>query len=119
MTVGWTLPRDWDAGRLLRFVTGLALLALAFAANAGLIATPAGPAPSAPAVSTTVDIPAASAADQAPASEPVPARPAPAARPVLILSVIGISISAVEPTVQPDPAGAGPGSHGSRAPPAV
>ena len=49
------LPRDWDAGRLLRFLTGLALLALAFAANAGLIATPAVAVPEAPATATTDD----------------------------------------------------------------
>ncbi|GLY95855.1 hypothetical protein Acsp02_31100 [Actinoplanes sp. NBRC 103695] len=41
------LPRLWDGQRALRFLAGLAMLALAFAANAGLIgpsALPAGPA---------------------------------------------------------------------------
>ena len=35
MTVGRLLPRHWDGGRLLRFLTGLALIALAFAATPG------------------------------------------------------------------------------------
>jgi hypothetical protein len=34
------LPRHWDGQRLLRFLTGLALLALAFAAHAGVTTPP-------------------------------------------------------------------------------
>jgi hypothetical protein len=40
------LPRLWDGQRALRFLAGLAVLALAFAANAGLIGSPADPAAS-------------------------------------------------------------------------
>ena len=48
------LPRHWDGRRLLQFLTGLALLALAFALPASAVATPAPAAP----VSTTVAAPA-------------------------------------------------------------
>jgi hypothetical protein len=118
MTAGWVLPRDWDAGRLLRFLTGLAMLALAFAANAGLIATPVGAAPVAPAT-VTVDVPVAdvatldvSTADVAPA----PAAPAPA---MITVAVIEIGNPAIEPVLTADPAGVVAGTHGSRAPPAL
>jgi hypothetical protein len=137
MTAGWVLPRDWDAGRLLRFLTGLALLALAFAANAGMITTPAGTAPAAPATTTTtVDVPAtadvpATTGDPAavdvpavldvPAAEMAqgPAGPAPAVRPVADVRVIEIGLATIEPAVVADPAGVAQRSHGSRAPPAV
>jgi hypothetical protein len=46
------LPRDWDGRRLLQFLTGLALLALAFAVPAAPVAA-AAPAP-APVVVTEV-----------------------------------------------------------------
>ena len=109
MTAGWVLPRDWDAGRLLRFITGLAMLAMAFAANAGLITTPESVAPTAPAaVTTTVDVPAASA----------PA-PATAVLPVVTVAVIEIGKPVLSPARVADPAGAIVGAHGSRAPPAV
>lgn len=56
------LPRHWDGHRLLQFLTGLALLALTFGGSAA----PAAPAPPAPApVTTTVEAPAATAADPA------------------------------------------------------
>ena len=64
------LPRSWDGQRLLRFLAGLAMLALAFAYHAGLTAPTlsAAPAPPVPA-SATVDAPAiAPAADVAPAT---------------------------------------------------
>jgi hypothetical protein len=116
MTAGWVLPRDWDASRLLRFLTGLAMLALAFAANAGLIATRADATPApATVVSTTVDVPAAvdgSTAEVAPA-------PASAVAPMAIGAVIEIGVPVREPALIVDPAGAVPGSHGSRGPPAV
>lgn len=120
MTAGWVLPRDWDAGRLLRFLTGLALLVLAFAANAGLIATPAGPAPAAPATTTTtvdvaavVDVPAADTA-QDPTVAPVPA-----ALPAITGAVIEIGKATVGPVVPAGLAGTARDAHGSRAPPAV
>jgi uncharacterized iron-regulated membrane protein len=52
-------PRHWDGHRLLQFLTGLALLTLAF----GTTAASAPPAsPPATAVTTTVEAPAAAAA---------------------------------------------------------
>jgi hypothetical protein len=64
------LPRHWDGQRLLRFLTGLALLALAFAAYAGVNTPP--PA----AVAEPGPVPAIAAAP-APAEAAVPAgRPA-------------------------------------------
>jgi di/tricarboxylate transporter len=69
------LPRDWDGRRLLRFLTGLAMLALAFTVHA----TP--PAPALPAaqpaaavasaVSTVATTPSATA-DELPALPPPP-----------------------------------------------
>jgi len=38
------LPRHWDGRRLLQFLTGLALLALAFAGPGAAVAAPASPA---------------------------------------------------------------------------
>ncbi|MET0422487.1 MAG: hypothetical protein ABW046_01340 [Actinoplanes sp.] len=48
--VARVLPREWDGRRLLRFLTGLALLALAFTAH---VEPPTRPAP--PAVVTVVE----------------------------------------------------------------
>jgi hypothetical protein len=59
------LPRHWDGRRLLQFLTGLALLALAFAMPGAAVATPASPAPVSAVVSTSA---AATAEDQAAAS---------------------------------------------------
>jgi hypothetical protein len=64
--VGRLHPRHWDGHRLLQFLTGLALLALAF----GTTAASAAPAsPPAAAVTTTVEAPADPAVD-------IPAAPA-------------------------------------------
>jgi hypothetical protein len=52
------LPRHWDGRRLLRFLTGLALLALAFAVPAAAAPTPA---PAAITATVTVDAPTATA----------------------------------------------------------
>jgi hypothetical protein len=113
MTAGWVLPRDWDGARLLRFLAGLAMLALAFAANAGLISTPAAAAPAAPAEVSVVDVPVV----DAPAAE-IPA-PVPAVRPTAIVAVIEIGMPVLAPALVADPAGDVPGSSGSRAPPTV
>lgn len=67
------LPRYWDGRRLLRFLAGLALLALAFAVRVDAVAT--APAPATSVVSTTVDAPPASSVtetDQSPATVDVP-----------------------------------------------
>jgi hypothetical protein len=64
------LPRHWDGGRLLRFLTGLATLALAFTARLD--------APSAPVAPAVVSAPAPAVA---PVPQPVRAV-APAAAPV-------------------------------------
>ncbi len=109
--VARVLPRHWDGQRLLRFLAGLALLALAFAAHAGLTAPAAlsTTVPLAPATSTvtTVDVPAATTVD-APATRPQP------------VTVAGVPVPSGEAPVLPAsvvPAGAHPGAHGSRGPP--
>jgi hypothetical protein len=74
------LPRHWDGQRLLRFLTGLALLALAFAAHAGVTAVPPAAVPAAavpPAAALTVAVPAVAPAAVA-QPLPVPAAAAPA-----------------------------------------
>jgi hypothetical protein len=89
------LPRYWDGRRLLRFLTGLALLALAFAARVDAVAAPPAPAPATSVVSTTVDAPPAAGVTEtdrsvatvaaplstvaAPLTGPVDSRVAPAA----------------------------------------
>lgn len=67
------LPRYWDGRRLLRFLAGLALLALAFAVRVDAVAT--APAPATSVVSTTVDAPPAASVtetDQSPVTVDVP-----------------------------------------------
>jgi hypothetical protein len=86
-------PRHWDGQRFLQFLTGLAVLALAFAAPmAPADAAPVEPAPAAvlaaPAAETVavderaaaVDQPAAAAAVDQPAAAAAVDRPAPAAQ---------------------------------------
>ena len=110
------LPRHWDGQRLLRFLAGLALLALAFAAHAGLIAPP-GPAavPLAPAMtSTTVDVPAAPVVDVPAATVDAPAPPVTRPWPVTADGVPAPAVAVPAPVV---PAGLHPGAHGSRGPP--
>jgi hypothetical protein len=66
------LPRHWDGRRLLRFLTGLAMIALAFTVHV----TPPAPASAVPApVPAAVPVSAAFAAP-VPASEPAVAAPA-------------------------------------------
>jgi hypothetical protein len=98
------LPRHWDGQRLLRFLLGLAMLALAFAAHAGLTDT-APSTPSAPdtAVTTTVDVPAPATADL----------PAPADLPVPDLAVFADVPASADAVL----AGGTPATYGSRAPP--
>lgn len=73
--VARVLPRDWDGHRLLRFLTGLAMLALAFAAQLapGHLAT-AAPAPAVSAVAVAPVVPVAPAVPVA-ADSPAPAEP--------------------------------------------
>jgi hypothetical protein len=61
-------PRHWDGQRFLRFLTGLALIALAFAAPVApaAAATPAPPA----VITTTVEAPAAAKPAAAAAEQP-------------------------------------------------
>jgi hypothetical protein len=67
---GRLYPRHWDGHRLLQFLTGLALLTLAF----GTTAASAPPASSpVTAVTTTVEAPAAAAAAPAVRDEPASA----------------------------------------------
>lgn len=126
-------PRDWDGRRLLQFLAGLALIALSFAVHLG-----------APADRVT---PLAAAAYAAPASVPAPAADTgPPAAEGSVAAADAAGDSAGDPTGDPAgppaavgadrlPAGdtteprptardgapltgpAGPGAHGSRAPP--
>jgi hypothetical protein len=113
------LPRHWDGQRLLRFLFGLAMLALAFAAHAGLTGT-ALSTPSAPdtTVTTTVDVPAvdpapATADVQAPADVPAPALAAVTGVPAPALAAVADVPGSAEVVL----ASSTPASHGSRAPP--
>jgi hypothetical protein len=87
--VTYVLPRLWDGRRLLRFLTGLAMIALAFTVH---VTSPA-PAHSAeqPAVAVAVaQAGPASPEAPAPASEPAASLPAlpPATAPVLGMAVL-------------------------------
>jgi hypothetical protein len=91
------LPRQWDGRRLLRFLTGLAMLALAFTVHV----TPPAPAPAlsaAPPVAVASSV--SPAAPEAVSVEPVAALPAlPAQAPavvgaaVLLLFLVGRLLS--------------------------
>ncbi len=117
--VAGVLPRYWDGHRLLRFLAGLAMLALACTAPLGTLA--AGPlsAPSAPAVVRTVAVAESTVAEPAAAeiagapmvrvAEPVaprpPLTPAPA---VLLAATAVVLLGTLAPRIRAD-----------RAPPAV
>jgi hypothetical protein len=101
-------PRHWDGQRLLQFLTGLALLALAFAAPAA----PAAAAPPAPAaVVSAAEVP--TAAEELPAAED--AAPAPVEECWHDASGYATVAQPVDRTAAL--AGAVQGVHGSRAPP--
>lgn len=106
------LPRLWDGRRLLQFLTGLALIALAFAAP-GLAPAPQPPAPAV--VVTTVDAPARGAVTER-IAEPAPAAPAAGRAPVVL------SADRAEPTPlcdrhAPRPAGVVQRPFAGRGPP--
>ena len=116
------LPRHWDGRRLLQFLTGLALLALAFAIPAEAVATPASAAP----VSTTVAAPAeARAAAQAVKGDRVAASAAQsdqaaAAVDVLLTGPSGVAfvpVAAVPVEARGFADGESQGAWGSRGPP--
>jgi hypothetical protein len=108
MAVARLLPRLWDAPRLMRFLAGLALMALAFAAYTGLT-VPAAPVVAETSVTTTVDVPAA------------PAVPATGEEQAVVTPVADVPAAgddeparAVGDRVPVAPAGS---AYGSRAPP--
>ncbi|PRY27719.1 hypothetical protein [Pseudosporangium ferrugineum] len=109
------LPRLWDGRRLLQFLAGLALIALAFAAPA----LAAAPEPQAPAVVvTTVDAPlSGSAADRI--AEPTPAAAgAPAESPATV--VLSVDRTATGPLCDRDdrhPGSVAQRPHAGRGPP--
>ncbi|WP_250007042.1 hypothetical protein [Actinoplanes sp. M2I2] len=82
--VARVLPRDWDGHRLLRFLTGLALLALAFATH--LLPAPAAAAPAAPA-SAPAAVAEVTRAER-PVAEAVATEPLVPPAPVLLLLVL-------------------------------
>jgi hypothetical protein len=105
--VAHVLPRHWDGRRLLRFFTGLAMLALAFTGPAAFTAAPPAPvvitasAPGGVLLESIVEIPAA-------IEPPVPATPAPVTVPLVVLVAVLLI-----------PAGLALRVRAERAPPAV
>jgi len=87
------LPRFWDGRRLLRFLTGLAMLTLAFTVHVTPPA-PALPASPAAAVATSPAAPAQAATQ--PAAQPAPALPAlpPVETPLVISSAVTLLLIA-------------------------
>jgi hypothetical protein len=70
------LPRHWDGRRLLRFLAGLALVAMSFTFRADVTATPAAPPPASAEARASVDAPATETDQAAPPTELlVPAAP--------------------------------------------
>jgi hypothetical protein len=106
------LPRDWDGRRLLRFLAGLAMLALAFTA-------PAAPLPPA---EPPAEPPAAVAASETPAESSVTlSEPAPAPQAVRVFTAPvvpeGLTIAAL--ATPPALTGLAQRTRSSRAPPAL
>jgi len=103
------LTSDWDARRLLRFLAGLAMFALAFGAPAATAATPPAPLP----IVVTTTTPATSVtlgeSVSAPSSVRVEPAPVPAGRSaaLVVATLITVLIGAALPV------------RGGRAPPAV
>jgi hypothetical protein len=103
------LPRNWDGPRLLRFLAGLAMLALAFTTPAP--AALEAPAPvSVVAAGNTVTETSVAVSDPAPAPSVVGVWPA--TRPAEILVILALGSLAVL-------IGATPRIRGQRAPPAI
>ena len=105
------LPRHWDGRRLLRFLTGLALLALAFTLPAQVAPVPA--APPAAAVSSASPADAAATADAPPTADAaVPARAAEAVAAEMPTAGAAVRVEAIAML-----AGISAHAHGSRGPP--
>jgi hypothetical protein len=80
------LPRYWDGSRLLRFLTGLAMLTLAFTAHLAPAPEPVAPPPAVAEASPSVST---SASRTVTVAEPAPVRPALApATPALLGPVV-------------------------------
>ena len=100
------LPRHWDGSRLLRFLAGLAMLALAFTAHPPA-AEPAAPAAAVVAPAPVRAAPAAAEPESAIAAPPtIPALPAPAPTAIITGSLVLLAGVALR-------------VRASRAPPAV
>jgi hypothetical protein len=100
--VARVLPRDWDGARFLRFLTGLAMLALAFAAHlAPAQLETATPAPAPAVARVTVD---GRAETQAPAIRVMPPVTRPA-EPLVVVAAVIVVLAGVALRV---PAGRGP-----------
>jgi hypothetical protein len=84
--VAHVLPRHWDGRRLLRFFTGLAMLALAFTVPAAVEAAP--PVPSVITASAQSGVVLEAAADLPAAIE----RPMPAAPATVLLVILATAI---------------------------
>jgi hypothetical protein len=83
--VARVLPRDWDGRRLLRFLTGLAMLALAFTVH---MTPPAAASPDLSAPAASASAASASAASGPVASESAASAPVVAEEPVAALPAV-------------------------------
>jgi hypothetical protein len=107
-------PRHWDGHRLLQFLTGLALLALAF----GTTAASAAPAsPPATVVTTTIEAPAAPASAHAVRDDEASASVRTARDSAECQHDASRVSHAVPPAADAELAGVVQQAHGSRAPP--
>jgi hypothetical protein len=103
------LPRHWDGRRLLRFLTGLAMLALAFAAPPLSSVAPAAPVPAVSSVRLEAASPVQvdAVAGTARRTEHVEPPTAPVAVPLIIAATVIVLVAAAAPrarTVRGPPA---------------
>ena len=94
------LPRPGDGGRLLRFLTGLAVLALLLTAHLSGPVAGATAAPAPPAAATARSAATVTVAEQRPAVRPVRIEPAVAARSLPLAALI-VVLTAVAWRIRP------------------
>jgi hypothetical protein len=103
------LPSDWDTRRLLRFLAGLAMLAMAFAGPAATVPAPVAPSPAVVTTASAENSVTPSESASAPSSVRVAAGPIPAEAPATVV-VAGLLTVLI---------GCAHRARGQRAPPAA